>query len=199
MNPFLLVIVGPFAAGKTTIANGLTQSLKFKKSVTMTTRSPRPGEVDGVDYFFTTREKFVELEKSGEFIETATINEHFYGTRLATINDALKKGDHLILTIDIQGYESLLRSEDDRIKQALRSIFVTAPLEDLVARAINRPGGMADEELGRRTRRSLSEIKRARKLNFNKTLQNLDGEFDDNIALLTHLVQRWLIDMETVR
>lgn len=100
----LLVISGPSGAGKGTIYNEvLKRQSSLRKSISVTTRRPRVGEVEGVHYYFRSVEQFEEMKKNGEFLETAEVYNNFYGTPKAPIMDILERGDDVIFEIDICG------------------------------------------------------------------------------------------------
>ena len=100
----LFVVSAPSGAGKTSLARQLrTQVEGFSVSVSHTTRSKRPGEADGVDYFFTPREAFEEMVRAGEFLEYAHVFDNYYGTARATVEILLASGKDVLLEIDWQG------------------------------------------------------------------------------------------------
>lgn len=100
----LFIVSAPSGAGKTTLCKAVlqnTEGLKF--SVSYTTRQPRPGEKDGVDYFFVSREKFIEMVQKGDFIEWAEVHGNLYGTSKSHIEGLLREGYDILLDIDTQG------------------------------------------------------------------------------------------------
>ena len=99
----MLVISGPSGSGKTTICKRLLEDPRVKFSVSATTRLARPGEVDGRDYHFLTRERFRELMAQGAFIEHADVYGNMYGTLRQPMQDALSRGEVYLLEIDVQG------------------------------------------------------------------------------------------------
>ena len=99
----MLVISGPSGSGKTTICKRLLEDSRVKFSVSATTRPPRPGEVDGRDYHFLSRERFRELMGQGAFIEHAEVYGNMYGTLRQPMQDALSRGEVYLLEIDVQG------------------------------------------------------------------------------------------------
>ncbi|KAE9400386.1 guanylate kinase [Gymnopus androsaceus JB14] len=104
-----LVLSGPSGVGKSTLLQRLFAEFpdKFGFSVSHTTRAPRPGEEDGKQYFFVTREKFLELRKEGAFIETAEFSGNFYGTSFQTVREVQDKGRRCILDIEAQGVRQI--------------------------------------------------------------------------------------------
>ncbi len=100
----LLVISSPSGAGKTTLARRLVAThSEITLSVSATTRSPRPGEVDGREYSFIAAERFASMAKSGGFLEWAVVHEHHYGTPRAPVLTALEEGRDVLFDIDWQG------------------------------------------------------------------------------------------------
>ncbi len=100
----LIVVSGPSGAGKGTICDALRKRFpKIHYSISMTTRNPRPGEVDGVNYYFTDNSHFEELLKQDAFLEHAKVYDHYYGTPKEYVYNMLQEGNHIMLEIDIQG------------------------------------------------------------------------------------------------
>ncbi len=104
MNPFPLVLSAPSGGGKTTVTKLLIERRSdLGYSVSCTTRAPRKGEVDGVDYHFLTEAQFVEHRERGDLAEWAIVHGKFYGTLKSAIETVLRSGKHLIMDIDVQG------------------------------------------------------------------------------------------------
>jgi guanylate kinase len=109
-QPLLVVISGPSGVGKDAVLKALQQrGLPLHFVVTMTSRPPRNGEVDGVDYFFVTREKFEELIRRNEFIEYAVVYDDYKGIPKHQIRQALESNRDVILRVDVQGAQTLRR------------------------------------------------------------------------------------------
>ncbi|MBF2053444.1 MAG: guanylate kinase [Candidatus Sericytochromatia bacterium] len=132
----LIVVSGPSGAGKGTIVNQALQRLHdVRLSVSMTTRPPRPGEVEGQSYFFTDHAHFETLIEHGAFLEYARYNGNYYGTPKAFVMEALQAGQDVILEIEVQGAEQVRQNWAARMVQ----IFVLPPSEtDLKARLTGR-------------------------------------------------------------
>jgi guanylate kinase len=104
MSGNLFIISAPSGAGKTSLVTALLKLNKqISLSVSFTTRAPRPGEIDGVDYHFVTREKFTEMSRHGDFIESAEVYGNLYGTSQTWISQETSKGHDILLEIDWQG------------------------------------------------------------------------------------------------
>ncbi|MEO6943613.1 MAG: guanylate kinase [Lacisediminihabitans sp.] len=132
----LVVLAGPTAVGKGTVSTYIRENFPHVYlSVSATTREPRPGEVDGVNYFFVDDEEFDRLIATGQMLETATVhNAHRYGTPRAPIDAALAEGKSVLLEIDLQGARSVRAIMPDAML-----IFLLPPSwEELVRRLIGR-------------------------------------------------------------
>src|SRR5262245_47506735 len=104
MRGNLYIVSAPSGSGKTTLLQHLLKSFKdLKFSVSHTTRQPRAGERNGVDYFFTERNEFLRMVDRAEFLESAEFNGQLYGTTRAFVEEHIEAGDHVILDIDVQG------------------------------------------------------------------------------------------------
>ncbi|SDT08168.1 guanylate kinase [Halopseudomonas xinjiangensis] len=150
----LYIISAPSGAGKTSLVKALLDQIEtVRVSVSHTTRSMRPGEIDGVNYHFTSRETFLELVGHGDFLEHAEVFGNLYGTSQSTVEKTLAEGHDLILEIDWQGAEQVRRA----LPQA-RSIFILPPSQkDLRERLTNR--GQDDSSvIDRRMAEAVSEM-----------------------------------------
>lgn len=132
----LFVISAPSGAGKTTILKPiLAQIPAIGFSVSHTTRQPRPGEIDGKDYFFVDVEQFLTLQKEGDFLEWAEVHGNYYGTSQQAVMEALARGRDVILDIDVQGANQLHSHQD----LTPTFIFIAPPsLAELERRLTNR-------------------------------------------------------------
>jgi guanylate kinase len=130
-----LVISAPSGGGKSTIASRIVKELPHTaQSISCTTRSPRPGEKNGIDYFFVSESEFKTKIDKGEFLEWAVVHDHYYGTPISDLQKKLADGKDVILTIDPQGAMSIKRVYPQGIY-----VFVVPPSwEDLLKRLKNR-------------------------------------------------------------
>ena len=151
----LVVLAGPTAVGKGTVSTYIRENYPgVHLSVSATTRAPRPGEVDGVNYYFVDDEEFDRWEASGQMLETATVhNAYRYGTPRPPIDAALAEGKSVLLEIDIQGARSVKRAMPEAIL-----VFLLPPTwEELVRRLIGR-GTESPAEQARRLETAKGEL-----------------------------------------
>ena len=158
----LIVISGPSGAGKDTIVDKL---LKINKNATLsvsaTTRAPRPGEIDGVHYYFLTREQFEEKIKENEFLEYAEYNGNYYGTPKSGILDKLNQGLDVLLVIEIQGALKI----KELVKEALFIFILPPSMAELRRRLIDRKTEDR-EKIIKRFKTAYNEINEVTKYNY---------------------------------
>ena len=151
----LIVFSGPSGVGKGTVRQEIfsTPDHNFEYSVSMTTRAQRPGEVDGKDYFFRSREEFEELIRNGQMLEYAEYVGNYYGTPLTYVNETLDKGIDVFLEIEVQGALQVKKKVPDAV-----FIFLTPPdLNELQERLVGR-GTDSEEVIAQRIERAREEI-----------------------------------------
>ena len=151
----LIVFSGPSGVGKGTVRQEIfsTPDHKFEYSESMTTRAQRPGEVDGKDYFFRSREEFEELIRNGQMLEYAEYVGNYYGTPLTYVNETLDKGIDVFLEIEVQGALQVKKKVPDAV-----FIFLTPPdLNELQERLVGR-GTDSEEVIAQRIERAREEI-----------------------------------------
>lgn len=158
----LILISGPSGTGKGTVCDLLRQKHpEISYSISATTRQPRPGEQDGVNYYFYTKEKFQEMIDQGQLLEWAEVYGNFYGTPKQKVMDRLEVGEDILLEIDTQGALNVMKVMPEGL-----FIFLLPPsLEELAARLKGR-GTETEESLHRRLGAAVDEIKLATKYRY---------------------------------
>ncbi len=136
----LFILSGPAGVGKTTVVNSLLQNIpahQLQRSVTTTTRQPRPEEKNGIHYFFTTQQEFQKKIKNDEFLEYALVHgTTYYGSSKSTVYNSLSKGINIILVIDVQGYLQIIKKD---LGFKIVSIFIKPQnIKTLYIRLLNR-------------------------------------------------------------
>jgi guanylate kinase len=154
----LLVVSGPSGSGKTTLCRQLADLGEAHYSVSCTTRKPRPGERDGVDYHFLTRESFESRLAAGDFLEHAEVHGNFYGTLMGEVTGRLASGGDVVMDIDVQGAAQVRACGNPEVRRAFADLFVMPAGEDeLRARLTNRATD-SEETINLRMRNALAEI-----------------------------------------
>ena len=158
----LILISGPSGTGKGTVCDLLRQKHpEISYSISATTRQPRPGEQDGVNYYFYTKEKFREMIDQGQLLEWAEVYGNFYGTPKQKVLDRLDAGEDILLEIDTQGALNVMKVMPEGL-----FIFLLPPsLEELAAR-LKGSGTDTEESLHRRLGAAVDEIKLATKYRY---------------------------------
>lgn len=156
-NPKLVIISGPSGVGKSTVVKDVLaeSSLPLALSVSATTRAPRPGEVDGADYHFLTRDEFARRKDAGEFLECKEVHGRgdWYGTLRKTVEDGLAAGSWVVLEIDVEGMKSVV----ERYPQAI-SIFIHLSSIDELERRLRKRNTETEVSLQRRLEAAAKEL-----------------------------------------
>ncbi|WP_203648591.1 guanylate kinase [Secundilactobacillus yichangensis] len=159
----LIVLSGPSGVGKGTVRKALFDEpdTDFQYSISMTTRKPREGERDGVDYFFVSKEQFEENIKNGEMLEYAKYVDNYYGTPLKYVNETLDSGKDVFLEIEVNGAMQVRANCPDAV-----FVFLTPPdLMELKHRLINR-GTEEMSVINARIKKAVGEIKMMRNYDY---------------------------------
>lgn len=150
----LYVISAPSGAGKTSLVKALLdRQPTLSVAVSHTTRAPRAGEQDGVNYFFVSKEKFVEMLEQNAFLEYATVFNNYYGTASFWVEESLNNGQDLILEIDWQGAQQVRKLIPDA-----KLIFILPPSRDILKQRLVQRGQDTDEVINHRMSQAINEI-----------------------------------------
>lgn len=178
----LLILSSPSGAGKTTISEKLLeQSTDLVMSVSMTTRKPRPGEVNGKDYFFVTEEKFHELCKAGQMLEYAKVFENFYGIPKDFIEQNLSSGISVLLNIDWQGAFHLF----EILREKVVSVFILPPSMQELRLRLQRRNSDDEIEIERRLAEAQKEISKSNKYDYVIINDDLDKSVEEIKSILS--------------
>jgi guanylate kinase len=203
------VLAAPSGTGKTTIARRLVDgSPRFVFSVSATTRPPRPGETDGTDYEFVSRERFEAMVAAGEMAEWAEVHGELYGTPRRNLVGAAESGRHVVLDIDVQGAAQIRESFPEAVR-----VFVLPPSGREMVRRIGVRASERAPEVARRLRSALRELARADEFNHVVVNEVLDetvervkelvrdpvvarrpGDLDDRVRILKEEIRDILSD-----
>ena len=154
----LLVVSGPSGSGKTTLCRRLADEGEANYSISCTTRAPRPGEVNGLDYHFLSRDEFITKRDGGEFLESAEVHGNLYGTLKSEVTDRLEQGADVVMDLDVQGAAQVRACTDTVIRIAAVDLFVMPPeKEELLSRLSGR-GTDSSEVIALRMKNALEEM-----------------------------------------
>jgi guanylate kinase len=151
----LFVVSAPSGAGKTSLCRAITNSLEqLTHSISYATRKPRPGEIDGRDYYFVSQERFQDMVKAGDFAEWAEVHSNLYGTSRRVLDEMIAKGIDVILDIDTQGAKQIKSKYDTAV-----FIFIMTPSLEILEERLRNRRSDDESEIQKRMRRAHEEIK----------------------------------------
>ncbi|RYP00588.1 hypothetical protein DL764_006462 [Monosporascus ibericus] len=178
-----IVIAGPSGVGKGTLYKLLFERHPdvFALSISHTTRSPRPGERDGVDYYYVTKELFKELVADDKFVESAQFGSNFYGTSKATIAEQGARGRVVVLDIEMEGVKQVKRSSIDA-----RYVFIAPPSAEELERRLRGRGTESEESVRLRLARANEELEFGHSGAFDKIIVN------DDLAVAIKELEDWV-------
>ncbi len=180
----LVIISGPSGVGKDTIIEALrrrARTTEYRYVVTCTTRPPRPGEVDGVDYHFLDHDRFARMRAAGELLEANEVHGNWYGTPRGPVRAGLAAGVDVILKIDVQGAQVV----KEKVPDALLIFIVPPSLEDLFQRLRSRATETADE-LELRQRNAAIEL--ARQEDYDYVVTNETGQVERTAERIDEII-----------
>lgn len=151
----ILILSGPSGCGKSTLLKEVYKNIDdYYFSISTTTRDPRVGEVNGVDYLFVTKEEFETDITNGDFLEYAKVHDNYYGTSLKPINKALEEGKLVIFDIDVQGHE-IVRT---KLNSIVTSVFITTPSLEVLETRLNSRNTDSTEIIEKRIKNAKGEV-----------------------------------------
>lgn len=183
-TPLLVVISGPSGVGKDTIIERMAElGHDHHFTVTATTRDPRPGEVEGVNHHFLSREQFQDLIRGNGLLEWAEVYENYYGVPKQQVRDALAKGRHVIIRVDVQGAKRIR----ELAPKALL-IFIMPPSLDALRNHLKKRGVNSDTEMERRMESAAHEMEQADW--FDYSVVNHEDDLDRAVKEVTEIIRR---------
>lgn len=192
----ILILSGPSGCGKSTLLKEVYKEIgDYYFSISTTTREPRVGEENGVDYFFVTKEEFEKDIKENSFLEYASVHGNYYGTSLKPINRALDEKKLVIFDIDVQGHE-LVRNQLDAI---VTSVFITTPSLEVLENRLNNRNTDEKAVIANRIKNAKAEVEYFRDYDYLIINDNLDEASKQlvSIANITRIKTK-LFDKDTI-
>lgn len=180
-NKGLLVILsGPSGSGKDTVLECIDKrDIPIKRSISMTTREKRDGEIDGVDYYFVTKEYFEKQIAEKKMLESALYSTNYYGTPKGPVDRWLDEGKTVVLKIEVQGAEKIKKMYPDCV-----SIFIMPPSMQILERRLRRRETDSEESILMRLDAALGEMQCAEKYDYIVFNDVLDDTVDDICAII---------------
>ena len=191
----LIVLSGPSGVGKGTVRAAIfsKEEQKFVYSISATTRLPRTGETDGVDYFFKTREEFEQMIQNKQLLEYAEYVGNYYGTPLEYVENTLAKGKDVFLEIDVQGAIQVRDLMPDGV-----FIFLTPPdLNELESRIVNR-GTDSDEVIAKRMKTAREELELMKYYDYSVVNDTVDNAVQKIEAIIQTEHLRIVRNLDTI-
>jgi guanylate kinase len=192
----MLVLSSPSGAGKTTLTrNLLEQEQKVALSISATTRTRRPSEIDGVHYLFRSKRQFEVMRDSGELLEWAEVHGNFYGTPREPVEQALAEGRDVLFDIDWQGTRQLL----DKMRDDVVTVFVLPPSADELKARLERRAEDSASVIAHRLENAAEEISHWQEYDYILVNRDLDDSFARLRAILTaeRLKRVKMLDIES--
>lgn len=184
----LMVISGPSGTGKGTLVKHLlNRNNKIQLSVSATTRNPRPGEVDGVNYFFLDNPDFEEKLSQGEFLEYAEVYGNYYGTPKEFVEEKLSSGQNVLLEIDIVGALQIREKFEEAV-----FLFILPPSLEELERRIKKRGTETPEQMAKRMDSALKEIEELERYDY----VVLNDEIEKATKLIESIVEAEIASVE---
>jgi len=180
----LYLVSGPSGSGKTTLCRRLAKEEQATYARSCTTRDMRPGEVDGKDYFFLTREDFERRIESDDFIEHAEVHGNLYGTLRSEVLEHLASGTDVVLDIDVQGADLVRNCTDPLITNALVDLFVTPPTHEEILKRLSGRRTDSQEVIDLRMKNALEEIAHAPKYSYQLLSGTHEDDYEKFLSLL---------------
>ncbi|WP_448375104.1 guanylate kinase [Fervidobacterium sp.] len=150
----LFVISGPSGVGKTSIIRSVLERIEHVVfSVSCTTRKQRPGEIDGIDYYFVSHEQFEKMIQENKFIEWARVHDNYYGTPADMVYENIRKGFDVILDIDVQGALTVKNNFS-----GAKFIFIAPPSYEILRERLKKRGTESEEKIQRRLETAKKEL-----------------------------------------
>ncbi len=179
-SPNLYVISGPSGVGKNTLADALCDKNIAVRAVTATTRSPRPGESDGEDYFFVSEEKFKLWQEKDELLECNHYNENWYGTPFFSVEVAADSGKPVLLVIDVNGALNVKKQFQNTVL-----IFILPPSIKELKKRLKKRGKDDAKSIKKRLALAKEELDMVQDYDY----QVINGDFDAAIEELRHIIE----------
>ena len=188
--PLLVVVSAPSGAGKSTLCDNVRAALpSASRAVTCTTRKPRDGELDGVDYYFLDEEEFLARVEGGEFLENAVVHGNYYGVLKSELRAKLAEGSDVLLNIDVQGAATIREraATDPVLSRSLITVFLCPPSLGELEQRLRGRGTDSEEAIARRLAIAKDEMDQAEKFDPSLTSQTREADVDRLLGIIENV------------
>lgn len=175
----LIVFSAPSGCGKGTMLAEIVKNGNYHCSVSATTRQPREGEINGINYYFLSNEEFEQKIKENAFLEYAGYCDHYYGTLTSEVDGYLEKGIDVILEIEVQGAMKVIKKRPEAV-----SIFIAPPSINELRRRLKKRGTETDEVIEKRVSEATNELAQAKKYDYIIVNDALEDAVSDFFAVM---------------
>jgi guanylate kinase len=185
-NGLLVIISSPSGGGKDSVIRELLKIFsESARLVTTTSRLPRPGNEEGIDYFFISREKFLDKKTNNEFVETNEYAGNFYGLEKKHLIDTLVTHNVVFTQIEVHGKHNL-----DKAGIPSLSIFLLPESLEILGERIRKRGGVTEEKIAERLAIAKSEIEQS--VDYDFRIINVEGKFSETVAKISEIIRHKL-------
>jgi guanylate kinase len=188
-TPLVVVISAPSGTGKTTLCDNIRASLpSISNAVTCTTRKPRDGELDGIDYYFLGEDEFHGRVADGEFLENAVVHGNHYGVLKSELRAKLAEGSDVLLNIDVQGAATIREAagNDLILKEALLTVFLCPESLDELEQRLRGRGTDSNEIIAKRLAIAKDEMDHAEKFDHILISQTREADLAQMLEIIEH-------------
>ena len=188
-TPLVVVISAPSGTGKTTLCDNIRASLpSISNAVTCTTRKPRDGELDGIDYYFLGEDEFHGRVAGGEFLENAVVHGNHYGVLKSELRAKLADGSDVLLNIDVQGAATIREAagNDLILKEALLTVFLCPESLDELEQRLRGRGTDSNEIIAKRLAIAKDEMDHAEKFDHMLISQTREADLAQMLEIIEH-------------
>jgi len=183
----LVLISAPSGGGKTTLITSLLEAKpQMARAVTCTTRPPREGERDGIDYYFLDAASFLKRVQAGNFLEHATVYGNSYGTLKSEVLSKLRQGKDVLLSVDVQGAASIRQraEEDIELKRSLMTVFLTPPTLAELEKRLKRRGTDSAQEIKKRLAVARQEFVQWKNFDYLLVSTTIEGDLRRMLSII---------------
>ncbi|MDA9717425.1 guanylate kinase [Candidatus Pelagibacter sp.] len=182
----MIILSSPSGAGKTTLVKKISNKKKYKISISHTTREPRPNEIDGLDYFFISKDKFQMLINENAFLEYANVFKNLYGSTKEQVFRSLDNGQNVLFDIDWQGARQI---KNKTLNYELISFFILPPSKDVLFQRLISRGENKDEVIQMRMQQFDKDILHWKDYDFVVINEDLDKCYNQIIGYLENTIK----------